>query len=110
MFEAAFLLLVSHAVCDYVLQTDAMRLGKSRRRDMQKEYGAEFPPWIVWITSHALTHGGGVYLVTGSWIAGALETVLHAVIDHQKCEERISFNVDQALHLLCKAAWLVFFV
>jgi hypothetical protein len=38
-----------------------------------------------------------------------LEAALHALIDHAKCEERISFGQDQLLHIVCKAgyAWVL---
>ena len=103
--EALFLLLVGHAVCDFVLQPEAMGLGKSRRRNVRVDRGADFPPWYVWLTAHSLTHGGAVYLVSGSWELGALESLLHAGIDHLKCEERITFHQDQALHIACKIVY-----
>jgi hypothetical protein len=45
-------------------------------------------------------------VVTGSATLGLLETVAHWAIDFGKCEKWYSIHVDQALHLLCKVAWL----
>jgi hypothetical protein len=41
------------------------------------------------------------------WYLGAIEAALHAGIDHLKCENCITFNQDQACHLLCKLAYWV---
>jgi hypothetical protein len=104
--ERVFLLLAGHYVCDFVLQGEAMGSGKSRRRNVRTQRGPEFPPWQAWLAAHALTHGAAVCLITGSWPCGVAETVLHAAIDHLKCERRISFALDQGLHLVCKGVWL----
>jgi hypothetical protein len=104
--QALFLFVVAHAVCDFVLQGEVMGTSKSRRKGVALERGSGFPPWYYWLGAHALTHGGAVFLVSGSWGLGVVETVLHATIDHMKCEERISFHQDQALHLACKLVYL----
>ena len=80
--ELLFLFLVGHAVCDFVLQGEVMGTGKSRRRNLCAEYGPDFPPWYAWLAAHGLTHGGAVFLASGLWWLGALESVLHAGIDH----------------------------
>jgi hypothetical protein len=104
--QALFLFVVAHAVCDFVLQGEVMGSSKSRRSGAASGRGPDFPPWYYWLGAHALTHGGAAFLVSGSWPLGVAETLLHAAIDHMKCEERISFHQDQALHLLCKLAYL----
>lgn len=106
--EILFLLLVGHAVCDFVLQGEVMGTGKSRRKSQLAQHGPGFPPWYYWLGAHALTHGGAVCLIAGSWPLGVLETVLHAGIDHLKCEEHLSFDQDQMLHLACKLAYVAF--
>ena len=103
-----FLFLVGHAVCDFVLQGDVMGSAKNRRKALTSVHGPDFPPWYYWLGAHALTHGGAVFLITGLWQLGAIETVLHAVIDHSKCEGRIGFHLDQGLHLVCKLAYVAF--
>ena len=106
--ELLFLFLVGHAVCDFVLQGEVMGTSKSRHKGLAAARGPGFPPWYYWLGAHALTHGGAVFLIAGSWPLGVLETVLHAGIDHMKCEERLSFNQDQALHLVCKLVYVAF--
>jgi hypothetical protein len=108
--ELVFLFLVGHAVCDFVLQSEQMGAAKSRRRSLRTEHRPEFPPWYFWLSAHSLTHGGAVYLVTGSWYLGAVESIAHAVIDHVKCEERISIQQDQALHIACKLVYVLLLI
>jgi len=105
--DRVFLLLAGHFVCDFVLQSDAMGAGKSRRRAACATPGPDAPPWWAWLAAHAFTHGVAVYLITAAWPLGLLESALHAGIDHLKCERRISIGVDQALHLACKGLYLV---
>jgi hypothetical protein len=105
--EVAFALLAAHAVCDFVLQPVAMGNGKSRRRARAEPPPPDSPPWYYWLFAHALTHGGAVYVVTGAWYFGAVETALHAGIDHLKCERKISFHQDQACHVACKLAYVL---
>ena len=101
-----FLFLVAHAVCDFVLQGEVMGTAKSRKKGLASAHGPGFPPWYYWLGAHAFTHGGAVFLVSGLWQLGAIETVLHAAIDFSKCEGRLSFNMDQGLHLLCKLVYV----
>jgi len=108
--ESLFLLVVGHALCDFALQNEGMWRGKSRRRNPPGEEKTSFPPWYAWMSAHALIHGGAVALVTGFWMLGALETALHAWIDHAKCEGRIDFDQDQLLHLACKLGYVVLFL
>ena len=34
------------------------------------------------------------------------EAAIHWITDDAKCRGRISFNMDQAIHVVCKAVWL----
>lgn len=108
--ERIFLFLVGHAVCDFVLQGEVMGNGKSRAKNAAGSHGDGFPRWYYWLAAHALTHGGAVYLITGAWWLGALEAGAHAAIDYLKCEGRISFDLDQALHVGCKLAYAAYLV
>jgi threonine/homoserine/homoserine lactone efflux protein len=101
-----FLFLVGHAVCDFVLQGEVMGTSKSRRKGLASVHGPGFPPWYYWLGAHAFTHGGAVFLVSGLWQLGAIETVLHALIDHSEVRGRLSFNMDQGLHLVCKLVYV----
>jgi hypothetical protein len=99
-----FWLLVSHAVCDFALQNDFV----AQAKNPATAFGRQFWYWVL--PAHALIHAGGVALVTGSVMLGAVEFVLHAVIDYVKCTRRISFNCDQTLHVLCKLTYVAFLV
>lgn len=101
-----FQFLVGHALGDYVFQRDIMATSKSRHAEIYKTAGKGFPGWYYWMGSHALVHGGAVFIISGSWVLGVVETVLHFIIDFSKCEHWISLHVDQLLHILCKAVYV----
>lgn len=101
-----FQFLVGHALGDYVFQRDIMATSKSRYAKVYKTAGPGFPGWYYWLISHALVHGGLVFLISGSALLGIIETLLHTLIDFCKCEHWISLHVDQALHILCKIAYV----
>ena len=105
-----FLLLAAHALCDFALQGEVMGKGKSRRRALEvaAEQGGEFPPWIYWLGAHGLIHGGAVAILTGSTWLGSIEALLHCAIDHAKCEGKLNFHQDQALHVICKIVYVAF--
>jgi hypothetical protein len=99
-----FWLLVGHALCDYPLQGDFLARAKNHKVPIA---GVPFYQGLLW---HALIHGGSVALVTHSVCLGMLETTVHILIDFAKCngtfgEGRNAFDVDQALHVLCKVLW-----
>lgn len=107
-FELLFQLLVMHAMLDFMLQPDIMASAKSRHSRYHERGSRDFPAWYYWMGAHALGHGGAVYLVTGNIFLGLIETGLHAIIDHFKCEHRTSLSQDQALHLVCKVAYCAY--
>lgn len=96
---AFLLMLVWHALADYPLQGDFLAKAKSRANALPGV------PWFQAMGAHAVIHAGGVGLITGSITLGLCELVAHALIDDAKCMGRLTFNQDQALHVLCKAAW-----
>ena len=101
-----FQFMVGHALGDYVFQRDIMAKSKRRNADIFQSAGPGFPAWYYWLISHALVHGGIVFLIAGSTVLGLIETVLHTIIDFCKCEHWINLHVDQALHILCKLAYI----
>lgn len=101
MIEMLFLLLCAHALADYPLQGDFLSKAKNRTAPIA---GVPFYQALV---SHSVIHGGFVYIITGFWWLGLLEIISHAIIDDLKCTNRISFNVDQSLHILCKFLWVL---
>lgn len=100
-FELFAALVVGHAIADYPLQGDFLARAKDR--------AAPVPgvPWYQALGAHSIMHGGVVWLLTGIPLLGVAEAVAHAVIDDAKCTGRIGFNTDQALHIACKALWVI---
>jgi len=101
MFELLFLLLIGHVLADYPLQGDFLAKGKNHKAPVPTI------PWWQCLTAHSLIHGGFVYLISGYFILGILEVVAHWIIDFLKCNNSISFNTDQALHITCKVIWVL---
>jgi hypothetical protein len=99
-----FYLLVAHALLDFPLQGDAVAINKNPNANtaLQKHV-----PWYYWMGSHALIHGGGVALVTGSIWLGLAETTCHFLIDYGKCNQKYSIHGDQILHVVCKVIWVI---
>jgi hypothetical protein len=96
---AAFV--VAHAVADFPLQGDYLARMKVRSQ------APGLSEWLVALSAHSLIHAGGVWLVSGSLALGALEFVLHALIDVAKGEGKTGLLTDQALHLACKLGYVV---
>lgn len=99
MIHNLFLLLIGHALADYPLQGDFLAQGKNRHTELGKIY------WPYALSSHALIHGGFVYLFTQNLWLGIAETFIHAYIDWQKCEQKITLFQDQMAHFACKILW-----
>lgn len=105
---ALFALGIAHALADFALQGEFLALAKNRHADSAKFFGENGQPrwlWVQALTAHSLIHAGGVWLVTGSVVLGAVELILHWFIDYAKNEGWTSFSADQFLHFLCKVAY-----
>ena len=98
MFELFLLLVFGHFLADYAFQSEFMALGKNR-------YNPNHAPWYHVMGAHCVIHGGIVGIVTGYWVLGVFEFILHWIIDDHKCANRLTYTQDQALHLGCKAIW-----
>ncbi|MEZ0251840.1 MAG: DUF3307 domain-containing protein [Methylobacteriaceae bacterium] len=94
-------MLIGHALADYPLQGDW--LSKAKNHTLSLIPGEAI--WLGALVSHAAINAGAVKLATGSWLLAGCEFVAHALIDHAKCAGRLSYNVDQGLHVVCKLAW-----
>jgi len=112
MLLLIFKLLFGHAIADFAMQSDAMSKGKNRNK--KPDYipaGQKFIAcWPYWLTSHALIHGGVVFLATGMLSLGIAETILHWLIDFIKCENWTNPHQDQALHMLCKVFYVIIII
>ena len=98
--ELLLLLVLTHFLCDFGLQSDRMACEKCAGQDATL-------PWGWWLTAHVAIHGLGVALVTGVPLLALPEMALHALIDRLKCRGRFGMATDQALHLACKLLWVV---
>ena len=107
-FVALFALGAAHAMADFALQGEFLAVAKNRHADTAKFFGEKGQPrwlWVHALNAHSLIHAGGVWLITGSVFLGAVELVLHWLIDYGKNEGWTSFGGDQLLHLACKLAY-----
>ena len=100
-----FALLIAHALFDYPLQGDF--LSKNKNRHYKDEINNVKGLWIHCLTSHSILHAGSIWLITGSFIIGIMEFVLHWIIDFLKCEGITNFHADQFLHVLCRILYVI---
>lgn len=96
----AVALIAGHAIADYPLQGDFLAKAKNRV--------APIPgfPWWQALGAHAAIHGGFVAIITGIWWLAIAEAAVHFVTDDAKCRGKLTLNQDQAIHIVCKVAWL----
>lgn len=99
--EVLVYMLAAHALFDYPLQGDW--LSKAKHPNLDLVPGERI--WPLALASHALIHAVAVQVITGSWLLCAAEFVAHFLIDWAKCSGRFGYNVDQYLHIACKALW-----
>ena len=103
--QILFALIIAHVLFDYPLQGDFLAKYKNRLSE-----GGETTPtglWIHCLTAHSLMHAGAVWAITGSFIIGLIELVLHWIIDFVKCEGITNIHTDQALHILCRIGYVI---
>lgn len=105
--QALFALSIGHAVADFPLQGEYLATGKNWRllKRLQDPARPE-KIWIACMAAHCLVHAGAVWLITGSSLFAVIELVLHWSIDVAKCSGKTNFNLDQALHIICKAGYV----
>lgn len=99
MIPLLFLLIFGHFLADYPLQGEFLSKAKNRNTDVGKVF------WKHALPAHAFIHAGFVAMFTGSLILAFAEFAVHGVTDFLKCENKISLNVDQAIHIGCKVVW-----
>lgn len=95
-----FLVLV-HFLADYPLQGDFLATAKNRNTEVGKIF------WKHALAAHSIIHGSLVAIVTGSLVLGLSEAIIHGITDFLKCENKISLNADQAIHISCKVVWAI---
>ena len=103
-----FALAIGHALADFPLQGEFLAMCKNRRHLIQLK-DPNLPPgmWVICMAAHCLIHAGAVWAVTGSATLGAIEFVIHWLLDMAKCEGKTDFSFDQSLHLACKIVYVI---
>lgn len=91
-------LILFHYLADFGLQNDFIAKFKAPK---------SAPFWWHVMTGHCAIHALGVLVATGSHAMAVCEFVAHFSIDCLKCTGRLSFNQDQALHIVCKFVWFL---
>lgn len=94
------LLIGAHCFFDYAGQGDFMSKAKNRANPIPGV------PWYTVLAAHASIHGAAVAVITGIWWLFIAEAVVHFITDDLKCNNKISFNQDQLIHVVCKIAWV----
>lgn len=109
--ELYALMVFAHYLGDFALQSKFIADGKDCRNPIPGV------PWKQVLMAHAGIHGGlvGAAVATAGlshpqllhWavVFGVAETAIHFLIDRAKCGKAFGWNVDQAMHFLCKLAW-----
>ena len=100
-FSLWFALLIGHALADYPLQGDFLARAKNHKLPIPGV------PFYQALGAHAMIHAGVAWAITGVWWIGAMELGAHALIDYAKCDGKIGFNADQALHIVCKGSYVL---
>ena len=100
-----FWLLVGHAICDYVFQTDTMAREKNWKSTTPTQAAV---PWYYWMSAHCLIQAGMVTVITGSLFLGLAELVLHFIADCLKVAGIGNIHTDQFFHIACKVLWAYF--
>lgn len=100
-YELLLVLIGIHFLCDYPLQTEFLAKGKA-----SFDQPLNGVPWYHCMTAHCAVHALGVGLATRVWELALAEFVCHFIIDTSKAQKRFGINIDQALHITCKAVWV----
>lgn len=99
MISLFFALVFFHFLFDYALQGDFLAKAKNSSNPIPGV------PWYHAMFAHTFMHGAAVTFVTGMWTLGLLEMLVHWFTDHMKCNNKLTFNQDQAIHIICKLVW-----
>lgn len=100
MIELALIfsaMLAGHYIADRVLQPGW--LSQHKRSD------ALLNRWQA-LALHGVAHGFFVAIITGSALLALAEAMAHAAIDRGRGRGWYGMGTDQALHVLCKLAWV----
>jgi hypothetical protein len=101
VIELFALLLFAHLLFDYPLQGDWLARAKNRSDPIPHV------PWYQAMFAHTAMHGMAVWIITGIPLLGLAEMAIHWITDDLKLRGELTFNQDQAIHIVCKAVWAV---
>ena len=101
MIELLALLLFAHFLFDYPLQGEWMARAKNRYDPIPHV------PWYQPMMAHTGMHGLAVWFITGIPLLGLAEMAIHWITDDLKLRGELTFNQDQAIHIICKVVWAV---
>ena len=98
-------LLCCHFLLDFAIQGDFVAKFKARIVDGEKN-----AMWKWVLTAHSASHTLPVIILTQSLLLGAVMFLSHFVIDFLKCEQKLTFNQDQVLHIcvILLITWIAF--
>ena len=99
MIELFALLVFAHFLFDYPLQGDFLSRAKNRFDPIQHV------PWYQAMFAHTAMHGFVVGFITGIPLLGLAEMAIHWITDDLKCRGELTYNQDQAIHMICKLVW-----
>lgn len=94
ILQVFVVLVLLHFTTDFTFQTERQAIHKSRL------YPHEAVSWQWWLISHSFTQGFFILVATGSIVLALLNSFFHMFVDNGKCEEIISLEEDQLLHLV----------
>lgn len=94
-------LLFAHFLLDYPLQGDFLSKAKNRVNPIPHV------PWYQAMFAHTAMHGIAVGFITGVWVFAILEMAIHWWTDDAKCRGELTYNQDQAIHIVCKLIWTI---
>lgn len=101
MLQTFLLLVCSHFLADYSLQSESMAIGKGR---FDSHYNTV--PWYYWMAAHCAVHSLFVMCITHNIYYGIIEFVIHFLSDYLKCKRKINIHIDQAIHIFSKLIYL----
>jgi hypothetical protein len=106
--QVLFLLFVGHALMDYPLQGEFLSTCEKPPSALQAAGSLPSEGNLAWcMSAHCLIHAVTAWAITGCFLLCVIKFILHWIIDFAKCENLTTFNLDQALHYLCKIAYLI---
>lgn len=101
MIELFALLVFAHFLFDYPLQGDFLSKAKNRVNPIPHV------PWYQAMFAHTAMHGFAVWFITGIPLLGLAEMAIHWITDDLKCRGELTYNQDQAVHIICKVVWVL---